>query len=286
MAKLCKFTVLRYVPDEQRQEFINLGVVLHSPEDKIIDCLFINNFNRVNKFDDEVDITFLKIVLEGVKDDFSKSAIPFGPSFDELADINFLEKATSTYVNQLQFSEIRLIRSHDFETDLENLFKLYVHFEVQRKSRLTEQDVKSILNRVMKDNLGSHNEYINRSIKVNVGAEQLELDYAYKTKNERLKVIKTFSFDYTDKGSRQAPQLAKEWAYNFNKIRSKSVIEKTFNSNVVDMTTFIFIKNVNKQVSVAIDILKEETQVIEANSEMEIKSFANRIMDELKVENE
>jgi hypothetical protein len=64
MERLCKFAVLRYVPDNNRKEFINIGLVFHSPEDRFIDLELTTNFSRVTAFDDEIDINFLKIVLE------------------------------------------------------------------------------------------------------------------------------------------------------------------------------------------------------------------------------
>jgi hypothetical protein len=115
MEKLCKFAVLRYVPNENRQEFINIGIVFHSPDDKFIDCKITTNFSRVSTFDDEINLGFLKLVLEGIEEDFTKSSIVHGPSFDQLAKWDFLERATSFYVNQLQFSPIRFIRSSNYD---------------------------------------------------------------------------------------------------------------------------------------------------------------------------
>ncbi|PQP89662.1 DUF3037 domain-containing protein [Paenibacillus sp. AR247] len=278
---LCKYAVLRYVPDDIREEFINIGVVLHSPQEKFIDCIITNNFSRVSTFDDEIDIPFLKIVLSGVKDDFSKSSMVSGPSFEELADVNYLERSTSIYVNQLQFSKVHLIRSNDFEADLLNLFKTYVHFEVQKKARLTEQEVKSIMNRVIRNKTNFEGGF-ERNFKVDIGPEQIELDYAYETNTNRMKIVKTFSFDYTQRGSKQAPQVAKEWAYNFNRLKFKSNLENKFKTNDVDLLTLIYVKDLTKNIKLALEILKEEAKTFEVHNEYQIEDFADQMVQEMK----
>ncbi|WP_052409928.1 DUF3037 domain-containing protein [Paenibacillus durus] len=281
MEKICKFAVLRYVPDENREEFINIGVVMHSPGDKYIDCLITSNLSRVSTFDDEIDIPFLKIILSGVKEDFSKNSTVTGPSYEDIANLNYLEKATSIYVNQLQFSKIQLFRSADFETDLNNLFKTYVHFEVQKKSRLTEQEVKSIMNKVIKNK--PTNAILEKNLKVDLGDELIELDYAYVTRKERVKIVKTFSFDYTQRGSKQASQVAKEWAYNFSKIKEASKLEKQFDTHNIDLTTLIYVKDLTKNIKIALDILNEETITFQARSLTQIEDFADRMVKEMKV---
>ncbi|WP_339851180.1 DUF3037 domain-containing protein [Paenibacillus sp. FSL W7-1088] len=281
MDNICKYAVMRYVPDSTREEFINIGVVLHSPEEKYIDCLITGNFSRVSTFDDEIKISFLKIILSGVKEDFSNNSTVSGPSREDLSDPKYLDKATSIYINQIQFSRINLIKSNDFEEDLMNLYKTYVHFEIQKRSRLTEQEVRSIMNRVIRTKAGS-NKFLEKNYKVDIGPQQIELDYAYETKNDHLKIIKTFSFDYTTQGSNQAPQLAKEWAYNFNRIKSKSDLIDKFPKSDLDLTALIYVKSHTKNIKIALEILKEETNTIEVNNKVQITKFADEMVGEIK----
>ncbi|MHB8127320.1 MAG: DUF3037 domain-containing protein [Desulfitobacteriaceae bacterium] len=90
---------------------------------KFIDIKITTNFSRVYAFDDEVDIDFLKLVIEGVKTEFSQSIVLGSPSFDDSGKWDFLNHATSFYSNQLQFSALYTIRSKDIEKDFENLFR-------------------------------------------------------------------------------------------------------------------------------------------------------------------
>lgn len=282
MDSICKFAVLRYVPDENREEFINIGVVLHSPAESHIDCAITNNFSRVSTFDDEIDVNFLKIVLSGVKEDFSKSTVT-GPSFKDVSDFYYLEKATSIYVNQLQFSTIQLYKSSDFETDLDDLYKTYVHFEVQKSSRFTELKVKSIMNKVIREKIPNA-AALDKNLQIDIGSELIELDYAYRTIKDRIKVVKTFSFDYTISGSKQAPLLAKEWAYNFNKLKEKSKLQEKYNTNAIDLTTLIYVKDITKNINIALRILKEETDTFEAHDERQIQHFADTMVREMSIQ--
>lgn len=281
MERLCKFSVLRYVPDENRQEFINIGLVFHSPKDRYINIKITNNFSRVSAFDDEIDISLLKIILDGVKEEFSQTTTS-GPAPDELDDLYFLEKRTMIYANQLQFSPIHVIRSVDIESDFEKLFKTYVYFDSIKKKRITDEEVKSIMNRVLKAT-DAFNKF-ERNIKIDIGPEEIELDYAYRTKN-RVKFIKTFSFDYTNRRSIQATQIAKEWAYNFIKLKNKSNWHTMFSSNEnIEYMTFIYVSNENKNIKTAVDILKEETDTIQAKGREDIIEFASKIANEAIVD--
>lgn len=280
MERLCKFAVLRYVPDENREEFINIGLVFHSPEDGFIDLALTKNFRRLSEFDDEVDIKFLKIVLNGIKGDFTQSTID-GPSLREISDWNFLEKATAMYSNQLQFSPIRIIRSKDIQKDYSDLFRTYVYFDVKKPTRITDEEVKSIMNRVLreKDVISK----LNRSVKVDIGPEEIELDYTYKARNIT-KLIKTFSFDYTQRGSSQAPLTAKEWVYNYNRLRKVGYIgETSVAPSSLEIITFVYTGEIkNKNIITALKILQEESKIIEAHNEESIKEFADKITEDVE----
>lgn len=279
--KMCRFAILRYVPDEVRQEFINIGLVFHSPEDQFIDIRLTNNFSRVHAFDDEVDIEFLKLVLDGVKKEFSLEFNINRPSYDDLCSWSFLESATSIYNNQLQFSNVYTIRSKNFQNDFDDLFKTYVYFDVHRNQRISGDRVKSIMNRVLKDK--DVFSKLKRDIQVDIGSEEITMDYKYESEN-KTKVIKTFSFDYTERGSGTASQVAKEWAWNFSKMRSANVkTQLQFDKNL-EVVTFVYLgnKNKGKNIDLALEILRAESEeLVRADKPEGIELFADRITNEI-----
>ena len=62
-----KYAILKYVPNIERNERINIAVTLHYPEKKQLEMTIINNWRRVKSFDDEADIRFLKKYVDDLK---------------------------------------------------------------------------------------------------------------------------------------------------------------------------------------------------------------------------
>ncbi|MDD4047741.1 MAG: DUF3037 domain-containing protein [Clostridia bacterium] len=271
--------MLRYVPDEIRKEFINIGLVLHSPEDTYVDIKFTTNFSRVLAFDDEVDIKFLKIVLDGVKDSFTSLKLSKGrPSEEDLRKSEFLNCATAFYSNQLQFSPIYTIRSTNISEDFDDLFKTYVYFDIHKAERITIEKVKSIMNRVIKEKSVK----VKRDTSFNIGAEKIKLDYQYEAKDSH-KLIKMFSFDYQNKNHvYPEPKLAKEWTWNFSRIKqiSNNCFEKS--NKGLNIVTLVYVGEKTEGVKIALDILKTESnEVVQVNDAESIEQFANRITNEV-----
>ena len=88
-----KYTVLKYVPNIERNERINIAIVLHNPETRQIRMTIINNWKRVSDFDDEADIKFLKKYVEDLQEQFSDNLFN---DFDgmSLNDENLLDEMT------------------------------------------------------------------------------------------------------------------------------------------------------------------------------------------------
>lgn len=277
--KICKFSILRYVPDEVRQEFINIGLVFHSPLDNYLDVKITSNFSRVSAFDDELDTNFLKIVLSGVKRDFSQKIDVGAPSFYDLGKKDFLNSATAFYSNQLQFSPIYSISSNDIVKDFNDLFRTYVYFDTIKTTRITSDKVKSIMNRVLKEKPLK----LERDVKVNIGPEEIVLDYLYESR-DTLKLVKALSFDYTPRGSNTASQVAKEWAWNYSKMMKSDNTCNQFKTNKknLEIVTFIYVGKKTKNIKLALDILKlESNELIQAENPEGIELFANKITQEI-----
>lgn len=265
------FTVLRYVPDEYREEFINIGIILHSPNDKVIDIKLTKNFSRVKSFDDEVNLEILKLVLEGLEEDFKVSTVN-GPSITELESKELLKNRTTFYVNQLQFSPIYQILINDFERDFNDLFRTYIYFETKKKERITSEEVKTLMRRVMRtkgilDKIDKNPVLYNRT-------EEIGLDFAF-TSNDSKNFIKALSFDYEKKKNTQGINQAKIWAYNFEKLIKKSKAE----GQNYKFHTVINMGNISeKEKRIIIDTLQEYSLIHNFDK---IDEFVNDITEQL-----
>lgn len=282
MERLCKFAVLRYVPNETRQEFINVGLVFHCPEESFIDMRITSNFSRLTTFDDEIDVDLIKLILSGVKTEFSQDIEVGRPSSIDLTDWNYIDKATAIYANQLQFSPIYTIRSADIISDYEDLFRTYVYFDSHKSHRITSDRVKTIMNRVLREK----NVLIKmqKDVSFTIGSEEVKLDYYY-TVNDKPRFIKTFSFDYTDQGSKKAPATAKEWYFNFSKLARLGADKVSLPNNPnrdLEIITLVYVEKTNKNIDIALDILRESTkELVTAQSSEAIERFADKITLEL-----
>ena len=58
--KPCSFFLVRYVPDIVRDEGLNIGLFLYSPEEDYLDCLFSDDFRRVRNFHPQADTDLLR----------------------------------------------------------------------------------------------------------------------------------------------------------------------------------------------------------------------------------
>jgi len=100
--KPCSYYLVRYVPNAEREEFLNIGVLLHSPGDNYLNCLFTDDYHRIKRFHPAADMVFLRDLqsyfvqqiqrreddLQGFLDDLQQSLshlIQLGPARPMLA---------------------------------------------------------------------------------------------------------------------------------------------------------------------------------------------------------
>lgn len=58
--KSCAYYLVRYVPHAEREEFLNIGLLLYSAEEQFLDCLFTDDLRRVKRFHPHADLQFLR----------------------------------------------------------------------------------------------------------------------------------------------------------------------------------------------------------------------------------
>jgi len=288
MNRICKFSILRYVPNEIRQEFINIGIVLHSPSDQYVSIKITDKFNRVKAFDDELDISLLKLILEGVKDDFSKTELYSGPSFHELSNEMFLEKQTFSYSNQIQFSPVHSIGitltnevDYDevFDNYLNDLFKTYVYYDLPRNQRITSEEVNRIMSNVFK----SHETQYHSDMEVRINDMPAPLDFIVQADN-KIKIIKTFSFDFTPRKKSTAFTQARIWAWNFQKLKKGNLISEALQSSMglskkfdFEFSTVVYVKGEKETYQGALSTLGEESLLFTAMKTEDIAEVASLI---------
>jgi len=119
-----EFSIIRFVPKVEREEFINVGAILFSKRKKFLGIRYIINQERLKALSTEADIDLLKEYLKAWEDICTGD--PEGGAIGELElsdRFRWLAAAKST---MLQCSKTHPGLCHDPERELEDLFEKYV----------------------------------------------------------------------------------------------------------------------------------------------------------------
>ena len=109
----CEFSLVRYVPDPVKNEFVNIGVLLRG-EDARAAVRFTRDWSRVRCVDPDADTA----MLEALEAEIGRRLAE-----DARAGVASLEDALS---NAVQLSETKACLAESFAAELESLMALYV----------------------------------------------------------------------------------------------------------------------------------------------------------------
>ena len=119
-----EYAVIRLVPKVEREEFLNIGVILFSKPKKYLGIKYQVDEKRIKSFSEEVDTDMIKKYLEAWE--LICKGGPDGGGIGELdlaSRFRWLVASRSTII---QSSKTHPGLCHDPEKVLENLFKRYV----------------------------------------------------------------------------------------------------------------------------------------------------------------
>jgi DUF3037 family protein len=115
--KACSFFLVRYVPDLTREEFLNIGLFLHNPEEKFLDCCFTDDVPRIRRFHPHADTEFLRELQ---------------PFFEEQIhehenDLDgYLQEMQESFSNLIQLTPPRPCLTSEPQAEMQKLFDRYV----------------------------------------------------------------------------------------------------------------------------------------------------------------
>jgi DUF3037 family protein len=217
--KECSLFLVQYVPDPVKGETLNIGVLLHSPEDEYLGCLFTRDFRRVRQFHAQADLDLLRELQE----DFEKQIDEHG---GELPD--YLAYIQKTFSNLIQIGSPRTCLLADPQGELADVFARYVGMlkavEAPEESRL---EIKQRLTSVLKR--ASVWERLEKRIPAarwTQPGDLFHLDFAYRPlffegkPNGRIRFIHALSLKHD-------PELAKVLVYTLERVRRKETAELT-----------------------------------------------------------
>jgi hypothetical protein len=116
-AKACSYLLVRYVPDLRRDEALNLGVLLHSPEEKYLGCLFTQDFRAIRRLHPGADVRLLRELPEYFEQQIDEHE-------DDLA--GYLRSLQESLSNLIQVTDPRPCLLADPQSQIQELFARYV----------------------------------------------------------------------------------------------------------------------------------------------------------------
>lgn len=111
----CKYSVVKYVADEVRNEPINVGIILQDKDNQHSNCRFITRFSRIRTADEEP--AFLRNVIDKIRGENLKEA-----KIDDLV---------TKYTGKIRLSPPRVTLADDLHKEVEILFDRFVSIEKQ-----------------------------------------------------------------------------------------------------------------------------------------------------------
>ncbi len=202
----CKFTLLRYVPDIVKGEFMNLGVALMDQGGRVLGARMFGEeeLRRVRCLHPTADLEMLRELQSG-----------FAREIAGLVSRGSLDKLRDTLSNSLTLVEPKLCITEDWRAELEALYRRYVAAP-PRAGRETENPRQQLRHRLeQRFRLEGLLERLQpfRAAPFTVAGDPFRIDYSYApSANGRRKYIHAITLE-------RATHQAKVLAFTFEHIR-------------------------------------------------------------------
>lgn len=197
------FSVLSYHPSFITDESINVGILFHDVINDRRIFEITSNWKRIKSFDDEIDINYFKEILEGIKMEISNDSI-----FNYKKSFN-LHDYVRLFVNELKFSEIKVVETESFEDFVEETKKIFLRYDYDKKDRPDDKQQMNYIRKILKsNNIKCSYNSITGLYDENISFDYIIGDYAFKF------------FIFENKQIRNQIFNAKAWAYNAKELES------------------------------------------------------------------
>lgn len=220
------YTVIRFVPDLVKNEPINIGLMIHCPEEGYIRTEFADKkANIVSKYNGDVDPAIVKSIIEDLIQNFDNANYLLrNQKMGDFYDENLLFKIFAAHSNQLQFTKPKGIITQDLEEEFIRLFEniVFKEKEAKREKVIEERTMKSTVRKEFEkyDLIKSKKVKENHIEKDRFGGT-IKFDFKYV--NGKPNLIKNISFDPR---SKEPLDYAKLWLQNYEEIKVMSKREQ------------------------------------------------------------
>lgn len=212
MLKPCTYYVVRYAGNLLRGDGVNIGVLLHAPEERFLGCLFAADYRWLRRLDPHADLEF----LNELQDDFESQI--------EMSDNDhdgYLRTLIESLSNTIQLEGPRACLADNASTALEDLYARCVG---RGRARVAAVDTRLAIKRQLTAAFVHAGlwQYLEKRVPVDRWTEPgdpFTFDYGYKP-NGSIHFIHALSL-------KRDTQLAKTLAYTLDCIRRRETASLT-----------------------------------------------------------
>jgi hypothetical protein len=127
----CKFALIQYMPDEIKQEVINIGLLIHCPEKGILKARFLKNLQKINKLVSINQINEFRHFRNKLNKHFKSLN---GHMIDSVLGNASITFDYLDYISEMDFAKFTIVNPTPILTEdplnkLNDLFNLYVFAE-------------------------------------------------------------------------------------------------------------------------------------------------------------
>ena len=223
--KVLEYSVLRYSPSTG--ERINLGILFNEQQMHFMDFKSTKSLTRLSRFDDEIDISMVKLLLSSIKEEVEGSIF----DYKEKNIYEFIK----FYENDFSFDPPLSIAYEELDSTIERLMQVYFRFDLPKQKRNSSKEDREFLESV----LASSYDCVRKNEK-KVGACNEIIRYDYSTKDYNIKW-----FDFDNKDLAKLIPSVKSWAWNsLNDKDQKTLIVYRYSDEMESIDEFQIIKRI------------------------------------------
>lgn len=226
MKEKVEFSVLSYHPSLVTDENINVAIAFSVAPSNKREFYITNNWKRLESFDDELDISFMKKDLRGIKADFENSLFNDCSEFDMRDFVRF-------YVNELRFSHIEEVEVDNTLDFIECTKKVYMRFDYDHDKRLGKDKEIKYYKRLLRE------KQIKYQTKPIQGAFEERVQFDFTLGNHGFKF-----FTFENKNLNRMIDSAKSWAYTAKSLEDRFSVFFVFDIEEQDSDAFCAIRNI------------------------------------------
>lgn len=220
-----QFSALKYYNSIVSEECLYVGILFNNLTTGERHFKTIKNFKRLESFDDEIDIEFIKMYLNSIRDEVENNLFNFGEDFN-------MKQYIDTFVNDMRFSEITTLETDDIDF-VYNTCRLLMKYDYDKRQRLSKETERFYIKTLLK----TYN--INTTSKPIIGKYDESIKFDIQTNNYCIKI-----FRFKNKDLSKLIASAKTWSFTAQELSNSKKTIFLYDVDIIESAKFKSLINI------------------------------------------